>query len=97
MSAAKKIDQINRINKIQTRSFCAQVIRDAEKDGQRTGQKLMNILEPGPYSAITRSTFDPFHKDLSLQELIEWVDNHIIWDGPRIIAVFKDNLICWEA
>lgn len=76
--------------------YTDQIVRGAKESGQRTGQYLFNHLEPGPANVIAGSLFDPFHQDLSNREISDWLDNHLIFDGNKVIAVFKNNQILWE-
>lgn len=63
----------------------------------RTGQYLFNHLPDQVGNKVAGTLFDPFHKDLSKQEIIEWLDNHLIFDHNEIIALFDQNTILWES
>jgi hypothetical protein len=72
------------------------IIRGAYVHEQRTGQYLFNHL-PNPVAAQVRgTTFDPFHKDLTINEVHCWIQDHLIFDANRIIAVFNNDEILWE-
>lgn len=64
----------------------------------RTGQYLFNSLPPTTASIVAGSTFDPFHKDLTEDELYEWMDNHLIFSdmSDSIIGVFNNDMILAE-
>lgn len=69
----------------------------AARGGQRTGQWMFNHL-PGPVqNKVVGTLFDPFHKDLTTDEIFQWLDNHIIFDGSEIVGLFDNNTILWEA
>lgn len=80
----------------QTERFADDIIRGSKANGQRTGQYLFNHLPSVPANAVTATLFDPFHKELSRQELQEWIDNHLIFDGMCIIGVFNNDQLLWE-
>ena len=65
--------------------------------GYRTGQLLFNSLRYEVAEKIRGTIFDPFYKEMSLFELIEWINNHIIYDNEgMMICVFDGNTILWE-
>jgi hypothetical protein len=64
---------------------------------QRTGQLLFNSLRQQVAAKVRATNFDPFYRDLSLQEIIDWFENHIIFNDHGImICVFDGNDILWE-
>lgn len=64
--------------------------------GHRTGQVLFNYLPTGARNAVAGTMIDPFHKRLTTEELYQWLNDHVIFDGDRIIAVFNNNHFIWE-
>ena len=71
-----------------------QVMQRAQIEGQRTGQYLFNLLPSNIVYYVAGRPFDPFFKDLTAEEVYQWIDEHLIFDGKEIIGVFdKDNLI----
>lgn len=72
------------------------VMRDANRCGQRTGQYLFNALPPQIGNVIAGSLVDPFHQELRRDEVVAWIDHHLIFDNNTIIAVFNGNDILWE-
>jgi hypothetical protein len=67
----------------------------ARQTKQRTGQYLFNHLPVEVGNKVAGTLFDPFHKDLSKPEIIEWLDNHLIFNENKIIALFDQNTILW--
>jgi hypothetical protein len=63
----------------------------------RTGQVLFNSLPAGPAGAVAGTSFDPFFKDLTEQQLYEWIDYHLITEGNEILGVFHNERIVWES
>lgn len=65
--------------------------------GQRTGQLLFNNLPHEVANHVRGTEFDPFHKDMSKQEIIDWFNDHVIFsDGDEIIVLFNGTEILWE-
>lgn len=81
-----------------SRSYAQHIYDIALVHGQRTGQKLFNTLNPPEMSeAVRGKPWDPFYKDLTFEEIVEWVDNHLVFDDHgHIIALFDGNKILWE-
>lgn len=74
------------------------VMREAPKANQRPGQYLFNHILPGDACrVIVGTTFDPFNKEMTFQELKLWIDNHLILNMWDTIAVFNGDDILWEA
>lgn len=63
---------------------------------QRTGQYMFNQLPAGPAAAVRGKLFDPFNKELTEREICAWIEDHLIFDGQRIVAVYNNNQILWE-
>lgn len=76
--------------------FADQIMRGAREFKQRTGQYLFNHLPPGAGNALSSTLIDPFHKEMTKEEIIGWIDNHLIFDGQEVIAVFNNNQLMWE-
>jgi hypothetical protein len=73
------------------------VMTAARVHRQRTGQVMFNQLPHDVATAVRGTPFDPFYKDFGRQEIIQWYDDHIIWnDYDEIIVVFSANTILWE-
>jgi hypothetical protein len=64
---------------------------------QRTGQLLFNSLRQQVAAKVRDTDFDPFYKDLTLFEIIEWLENHVVYNDEGImIRLFDGNEILWE-
>lgn len=79
---------------VQSALFADQIY--AEAGSFRTGQYLFNTLPPGAQYVIAQSLIDPFHRDLTKTEIYDWANDHLIFNGTEIVAVFFDNKILWE-
>ena len=77
-------------------TFVDQIRQGAKEEKQRTGQYLYNHLPDGVKQAINATPFDPFHKELNPDELMMWVNDHLIFDGDQIVGCFSRNNILWE-
>lgn len=84
-------------NRIQYGTWADHIILGAGLKQQRTGQWMMNNFEPEVYIAVSGRMFDPFNKDLTREQLIEWMQDHLIFDNGHIVAVFNNDQILWEA
>lgn len=79
------------------RAYSLYIIRHADEHNQRTGQYLFNSLPVEAAQFITSTLFDPFHRDMSQDEVEAWISDHIIFDdNGRIMALFNNNDILWE-
>ncbi len=47
----------------------------------RTGQLLFNSLKHEIAVVVRGTELDTFYEDLTLEELVEWFENHIIFDN----------------
>ena len=61
-----------------TKSYARKVHFDARQRQYRSGQYLFNTLPVGAADAVRGKLFDPFYKDMSLEQLVEWVENHLV-------------------
>jgi hypothetical protein len=69
------------------------------RDDVRYGQALFNVLPPEVGQVVAGTSFDPFHTQWKTHmQVVDWVDNHLIFsDDFKIIAVFNNDQILWEA
>lgn len=66
----------------------------ARHNNQRSGQLLFNLLPDWATEVISGTIFDPFYKELSNDEIGEWIANHLIFNSKKeIVAVFNKNRI----
>lgn len=80
-----------------TALFTDHILIGAHASSQRTGQYLYNHLPTIVARLTSGKTFDPFFKDLSQQEIFDWIENHLIFDGNEIIGLFDHDRIIWSA
>ncbi len=71
-------------------------IVDASNRDIRVGQALFNLLPGWAANRVASTLFDPFHKNFTDYELYTWINNHLIFDGDEIIAVFNNDTILAE-
>jgi hypothetical protein len=67
--------------------------------GQRTGQKLFNMLNPPELAdQVRHKSFDPSRwGDMTVDEIEDWVKNHLVFDDHgHIIALFDGFETLWE-
>lgn len=77
--------------------YAKHVIQGAKLKKQRTGERLFYSLPAGAGNAIASTLIDPYHFDFGEDELVQWVDNHLVLDDYfNVLAVFNGNQILWE-
>jgi len=76
--------------------FTQQIMQNAKVHNQRTGQYLFNHLPSEITYYVSGRPFDPFHKDLTAEEVYAWMDNHLVFDGNEIVGVFDGDRLLWE-
>jgi hypothetical protein len=76
----------------------AQYIYDmAPAYDMRTGQLLFNSLKHEIAEVVRNTSFDPFYKDMELEEIVEWLEDHIIYDNQgMMVRLFSDHRVLWE-
>jgi len=74
-----------------------QVMQHAKTVDQRTGQYLFNLLPYEITSFVAGRPFDPFFKDLTKDEVYQWIEDHLIFQGKEIIGVFDGDRLLWCA
>jgi hypothetical protein len=73
------------------------IVRMAPQLDQRTGQLLFNNLRSEVAEACRGTVYDPFYEDLSLDEIIQWLEDHVIYNDQGIMTCFFiGNTILWE-
>lgn len=77
-------------------TFAEQISKGARVYTLRTGQYLFNHLPAGVANVVSGTLFDPFQKELSKKQIIDWLDDHLIFDGKEIVGCFNNNTILWE-
>jgi hypothetical protein len=80
-----------------TNMFAKKIHLDSRKYNFRSGQYLFNNLPIGAAEAVRSTYFDPFYKDMNLEQIAAWVENHLVLGNVGdVIAVFDHNIILWE-
>lgn len=77
-------------------AFVDHIMRSAQASAQRPGQYLFNTLPFGAGDVVAATLWDPFHTVTTKEELIDWVDNHLIFDGIKIIGIFNKDQILYS-
>ena len=63
----------------------------------RTGQLLFNTLRHEIADVVRDTDFDPFYEDLDLEEIVEWLEAHIMYDREgKMIRLFDEYGVLWE-
>lgn len=63
----------------------------------RTGQLLFNVLRHEIADVVRHTDFDPFYEDLTLEEIVEWLEAHILYDNDgNMIRLFDEGGVLWE-
>lgn len=63
----------------------------------RTGQFLFNILRHEMAEAIRNTELDPFYDDMTFEEVVDWIDNHIVFDKMgNMIRLYDERGVLWE-
>lgn len=76
--------------------WAEQIVRGAKIVDQRAGQYLFNHLPQPAAHVVSGKLFDPFHQEMDEMQVHCWIQDHLIFEGNRIIAVFNNNDILWE-
>ena len=88
---------MNKQDEIRYHQEARYIVDTAPNYVQRTGQFLFNSLRHEVSQIVRSSHLDPFYKEMSYQEVVEWLENHIIYDETgRMIALFDEDRILWE-
>jgi hypothetical protein len=62
----------------------------------RLGQALFNSLPMWAGNVVAGTPWDPFHKDLTRFQMINWINDHLIFLDGEISAVFSGEDILAE-
>lgn len=61
------------------------------------GRRLMRLLGEGAASQIRDTDLDPTYKDLSYDEVLAWIDDHLVFnDDGDVIALVSGDKVLWE-
>lgn len=63
----------------------------------RTGEFLFNVLRHDIADVVRDTDMDTFYDDLEYEEIVDWFDNHIIFDNMgNMVRLFDEHGILWE-
>lgn len=63
----------------------------------RTGQLLFNMLRYEVAEVVRSTELDTFYKNLEFDEIVDWLDNHIIFDNfGTMVRLFSGHTILWQ-
>jgi len=73
------------------------IVEHAPALRRRTGQVLTDNLTAEVANVVRGSSFDPYHQELTREQIINWFNDHIIFsDEDEMIVVFDNDKILWE-
>jgi len=62
-----------------------------------TGYALFNVLPEGAKKALIGKIFNPFADRMTTEDLMVWVEHHLIFDGKGLVVkLFNGEEILWE-
>lgn len=63
----------------------------------RTGQFLFNVLRYEIAELVRNTDLDTFYQDLSLEEIIDWLANHITFNRMGdMVRLSNNHRVLWE-
>ena len=69
----------------------------ANEFNERTGQVLFNNLRHEIADVVRSTNLDTFYKEMSLEEITDWLENHIIFDNQgKMVRLFSGRHVLWE-
>lgn len=57
----------------------------------KCGQNLFNLLPPNMCDAVTNTWFDPYAKDMSMNDVLRWLWDHVVFDPQGYIIAIHDR------
>lgn len=65
--------------------------------GMRTGELLFNELRHEIADVVRDTDLDTFYDDLGLEEIVEWLENHIMYDNQgTMVRLYDGHGVLWE-
>jgi thiamine kinase-like enzyme len=62
-----------------------------------TGYALFNLLPGEGKESLIGRVFNPFVDNMTTEDLMEWVERHLIFDGNGLVVkIFNNYEIVWE-
>jgi hypothetical protein len=66
----------------------------AKHQDERLGQALFNSIPAWGAEVIRASLWDPFHRRMDRDDVIQWIEDHIIFNSDGyIVAIMNGNTI----
>jgi len=85
-------------SQIKAREMSRDIIMNAEAHGQRTGQYLYNGLPDDARAVVAGTIWDPFYKDLSQFQLVDWINQHLVFnENGTITGVISGPNVLWDS
>lgn len=67
-----------------------------QKTHLRTGQALFLVLPDWVGLVVAGTPWDPFHRELTKFQIVNWINDHLIFKDDEIVAVFNGEDILAE-
>lgn len=85
-------------NPARVRQIAQWVCDSARVHGQPEGTRIYRSLPSGAAFAIKATRFDdPFGQILTLEEVIDWFDKHVVFDDKGYtVALYAGNELLWK-
>jgi hypothetical protein len=77
--------------------YAQRIERNARYQEVRNGQWLFNHLPIPVANLVAGTSFDPFHKMMSQEDIFNWLDNHLIFEDNEIIGLFHNERVLWDS
>jgi hypothetical protein len=82
---------------VMIREYSREVVMNAERNNQRTGQYLFNSLPEGARAVVTGTIFDPFYKNMSQYQIEDWLEDHAVFNmNGTIIGIIAGRKTLWR-
>lgn len=84
-------------SKLRVRKHAEYIYDSAPVLGMRTGELLFAELRHEIADIVRDTDLDTFYDDLELEEIEEWLENHIVYNNQGIMERLKDDHgVLWE-
>jgi hypothetical protein len=71
--------------------FSEKLFNEAVRRGRRTGEYLYECLPPKALNHVRSNDFDPYNHDLSQDDILRWLWDHVIFDPDGNIVGVHDR------
>jgi hypothetical protein len=83
-------------SQIYAREMSRDILINAESHNQRTGQYLFNGLPDEVRAVVAGKGWDPFYKQMSQYQLVDWITRYLVFDdNGKIIGVISGTHLLW--